>query len=65
MIAALAELVAASRARQGLPPRVDDPGTLRRVAALLATTTAAPGGSDSPGRQTEDRRDRGDPTTAA
>jgi len=27
--------VAATRARQGLPPTVEDPGTLERVAAVL------------------------------
>jgi hypothetical protein len=31
----LREFVTASRARQGLPPRVEDPATLRRLAALL------------------------------
>jgi hypothetical protein len=32
----LARLVARSRAAQGLPPRVTDPTTLARIAALLA-----------------------------
>lgn len=39
----VAELVAASRARQGLPPRVIDSGAVRRLAALLqARKDAAP-----------------------
>ena len=33
---AVAQLVAESRARQGLPPRVTEPSTLRAVALLLA-----------------------------
>ena len=32
----IAQLVAESRRRQGLPERVEDPATVRRVAALLA-----------------------------
>lgn len=31
----IAELVAASRTRQGLSPRVSDPTTIRRLAVLL------------------------------
>lgn len=31
----VAEITAASRAKQGLPPTVTDPATLERVAALL------------------------------
>lgn len=35
---ALAEHVARSRTEQGLPPRVEDKGTLRRIAHLLSAT---------------------------
>ena len=36
-----AELVAESRRRQGLPPRIADPATLARLAAILTNTKAA------------------------
>jgi hypothetical protein len=35
---AIEELVILSRAAQGLPPKITDPKTLRRVAALLGFT---------------------------
>lgn len=41
--ATVAELVAASRARQGLAPHVADATALRRVAALLTTSGARDG----------------------
>src|SRR4051812_16138572 len=39
----LARLVARSRAAQGLPPRVTDPTTLSRMAALLALAPSSDG----------------------
>jgi hypothetical protein len=41
--------VAASRAAQGLPPRVTDPATLERVAAVLRLAAVAEQDSAGPG----------------
>lgn len=38
----LAELVARSRAEQGLPPKVEDPGTLAKVATIFGASPPAP-----------------------
>jgi hypothetical protein len=38
----VAELVAASRTRQGLPPHVSDPATIHRLAVLLGDKRKAP-----------------------
>lgn len=38
----LARLVAESRAAQGLPPHLEDPVTVERVAALIEATPAKP-----------------------
>ena len=38
----LREAVKQSRRRQGLPSRVEDPATLRRIAALLAPPKVPP-----------------------
>ncbi len=35
--------VAETRARQGLPPRITDPTTVARLAALVADTMVPPG----------------------
>ena len=40
---AIAQLVARSRAAQGLPPQVTDAATLARVAALVAPTVPPAG----------------------
>lgn len=34
----IAERVAASRAAQGLPPKISDPDTLARIAAVVRST---------------------------
>ena len=36
-----------SRARQGLPERIEDPATVALLAALLRATRAVPGGEES------------------
>lgn len=54
------ELVAASRAQQGLPPKVADPATITRLAALLApplVSSKRPGPDRHSGRATTGGRD--------
>lgn len=41
----VSEWVARSRAEQGLPLTITDPGALARVAAIFATATGSAGGS--------------------
>jgi hypothetical protein len=42
-----AEYVTASRAAQGLPPRIEDPAVLARIAAVLAAGTVGNGAGDA------------------
>ena len=55
----LFELVAESRHAQGLPPHVEDPATLVRVAQLLRTHTDTPTSqADEPDESAPNPRDR-------
>ena len=61
----VAELVAASRAAQGLPPRIEDPATLSRVASIIAaqTHTGQPDWAGSPPDRVGPVRPRPDGST--
>jgi hypothetical protein len=62
----VAELVAESRARQGLPATVEDPATIRRLARLvLATTSKASTVSETSVEALEVRRAAVEPSAAA
>lgn len=55
----LCELVAESRHAQGLPPHVEDPATLVRVAQLLRPNTDTPTSqADEPDESAPNPRDR-------
>lgn len=56
--AAIDELVGASRARQGLPPKVTDPATVARLAALIANRTAGPDRDSGPADEEQIRAPR-------
>lgn len=63
------ELVAVSRAAQGLPPNVTDPGALSRLAAILAASGHARNEKPAPvgdvtGSGMEVRRAAGEPSGA-